>query len=218
MSSANLHNFVKNGKKIVAATTNYTPMLKILNIPKPTKPTVFLKPTSSYIVEGQSIEIPSGFSVNQEIELGVVIGKVCRNIDECEVMDHIGGYCVALDMTATCEMKKAREKGLPWLIGKGFDTACPVSRFICKDEIPDPNCIQLCCTVNGKQRQSGNTKDFIFTIPKLVAYISQFITLEPNDVVLTGTPPGMGPVKPGDVIEGGVKDVAIIKFDVKCRS
>lgn len=101
------------------------------------------------------------------------------------------------------------------MIGKGFDTACPVSSFIPKCDICDLNNVELWCNVNEQLKQSGNTNDFIFTIPQLVAYISQYLTLEPNDVVLTGTPPGMSPVLPGDVIEGGIKDVITIKFVVE---
>lgn len=112
--------------------------------------------------------------------------------------------------------KEARSKGLPWLIGKGFDTSCPVSRFISKEEIPDPDNLELWCCVNGKLEEKGNTKDFIFTVPYLISYISQFITLEPYDVLLTGTP-GMSAVKPGDEITGGITDIITFKFDVMSK-
>lgn len=103
---------------------------------------------------------------------------------------------------------------MPWSIGKGFDTACPVSRFVTKKEIPDPSNMQLWCTVNGKIIQEGNTKDLIFSVPQLISFISQYMTLEPNDLILTGTPPGAGPIVPGDVIEGGIKDIVTMKFPV----
>uniref|UniRef100_A0A1Y1KY85 oxaloacetate tautomerase n=1 Tax=Photinus pyralis TaxID=7054 RepID=A0A1Y1KY85_PHOPY len=104
MASAELRHFVKNSKKVIATTTNYLPMLKILNIEKPTVPILFMKPTSSYIEEGQAIKLPHGFTVNQEIELGVVIGKRCKAVKESNAMEMVGGYCAALDMTATCQM------------------------------------------------------------------------------------------------------------------
>lgn len=215
MPPADLRNFVRNGKKVVATTTNYMSMLKILNMEKPKSPLIFMKPTTTYIQEGQTIKIPKGFTVNQEIELGVVIGKRCKDVSECNAMDVVGGYCAALDMTAACQMKEARSKGLSWLLGKGFDTSCPVSRFIEKSEICDINNVELWSCVNGELRQNASTNDFIFNIPTLISYITKYITLEPNDMVLTGTPPGMGPVKCGDVIEGGIKDVVTIKFCVE---
>lgn len=99
-------------------------------------------------------------------------------------------------------------------MGKGFDTSCPVSRFIPKNEIKDPHNLQLWCKVNGELRQNGNTNDLIFSVPVLIAYISQYITLEKNDLIITGSPPGMGPVHPGDTIEGGIENLVSIKYCV----
>lgn len=100
-------------------------------------------------------------------------------------------------------------------MGKGFDTACPVSRFISKEEIPDPHNIELWCNVNNELRQNANTKDLIFSVDSIISFVSQYVTLEPNDLILTGTPPGMGPVFPGDVIEGGIKGVVSMKYCVE---
>lgn len=108
----------------------------------------------------------------------------------------------------------ARKKGNPWEIGKGFDTACPVSKFIPKNQIKDPGNVQLWCSINGQIVQRGSTSDMIFSVPKLISYISQYMTLECNDLILTGSPPGMGPVKPCDTIEGGIEDVITFKFNV----
>lgn len=213
MSGSIFIDFVKHGKKILGVTTNYTSMLRVLNKNRPAKPTIFMKPTTSYITEGQCIKIPNGFSVNQEIELGVVINQTCRNVKESAAMEVVAGYCVALDLTATCQMKEARGKGLPWLFGKGFDTACPVSTFIRRDEI-DPYNTQLWCCVNGSSRQEGNTCELVFTIPALIAFITQHVTLEECDLILTGTPPGIGEIVPGDVVEGGIKNVVSFKFKV----
>lgn len=110
--------------------------------------------------------------------------------------------------------KEARSKGLPWELGKGFDTACPVSKFLTKDEIPDPHKVELWCNVNGKPRQKGNTSDLVFPIPSLISYISQYFTLEPGDLIITGSPPGMGPVVPYDIVECGIKNVVTMKFSV----
>ncbi|CAG9772565.1 unnamed protein product [Ceutorhynchus assimilis] len=160
------------------------------------------------------ILIPKGFSVNEEIELAVVIGQKCKRVIECNAMDFVGGYCLALDMTAADIMAHARRTGGSWLIGKGFDTACPVSKFIPKADIPDPHNVQLWCSVNGEERQNANTSDLLFNIPHLIYFMSQYITLEPSDIILTGSPPGMGPVKKGDVIEGGIVGGTSLRFVV----
>lgn len=109
----------------------------------------------------------------------------------------------------------ARERGWPCSASKSFDTACPVSNFIPKELIPDPGNVELWCTINGQPQQNGNTKDLVFSTAQLISYLSQTNTLEPNDLILTGTPPTPGIVKPGDIIEGGIKNGPQIKFCVK---
>lgn len=210
----NLDLFVENGKKIIGVAANYRSLLKVLKREVPQVPEIFIKPTTSYITENDAIVIPNGFSVNQEVELGVIIGKKAKRVKENEAMDYVGGYCVALDMTATCKMKEARSKGGSWTLGKGFDTATPVSKFIPRSYIPDPYKLTLWCSVNGKMRQKGSTNDLVFNIPFLISYISKYITLEPKDLILTGSPPDMGPVKENDVIETGITDVVEVKFKV----
>ncbi|XP_060526948.1 acylpyruvase FAHD1, mitochondrial [Cylas formicarius] len=213
-STANLENFTENGKKIIGIAANYKSLLKVLNRGNPDNPPIFLKPSTSYINEGNKIIIPKGFSVNQEIELGVIIGKKGKKIAVRDAMDFVGGYTVALDMTATDQMAKIKAVGGSWTLAKGFDTACPVSKFIPKEKIPNPHNVNIWCTVNGKEVQKGNTNDLFFKIPELVSYLSKYFTLEPNDLIITGSPPGMSPVTKGDAIEGGIKDVVSIKFEV----
>ncbi|KAF7267894.1 oxaloacetate decarboxylase, mitochondrial [Rhynchophorus ferrugineus] len=208
------NNFIKTGTKCIGVAANYKSLLKILNRPKPKCPDFFIKPISSYITEGQKIKIPKGFTVNEEVELGVIIKEKCKGVLECNAMNYVGGYCLALDMTATCKLLEARKTGGSWTLGKAFDTACPVSCFISKDEIKDSNNVQLWCSVNGIEKQNGNTNDLLFNIPFLISYISNFITLEANDVIITGSPPGMGPVKEGDIIEAGIVGGVYMKFEV----
>lgn len=105
--------------------------------------------------------------------------------------------------------------GQPWTLAKGFDTSCPVSSFIPKEKIVDPHNVELWCTVNGIARQKGSTKDMIFNIPTLLSYISNYFTLDEGDVVLTGTPAGVGPVQTGDVIQGGITNVITMNFSVQ---
>lgn len=102
-------------------------------------------------------------------------------------------------------------------MGKGFDTATPVGSFIKKSDIPDPHNVTLWCSVNDKKRQDGCTDDLAFSIPVLISYISQYITLEPNDLILTGSPPGMGPVQDGDIVQGGIKGISEIQFRVEAE-
>ncbi|XP_074039045.1 oxaloacetate tautomerase FAHD1, mitochondrial isoform X2 [Leptinotarsa decemlineata] len=185
-----------------------------MNKPIPKVPEIFLKPTTSYVTEKSPIKIPKGFSVNEEVELGVIIGLKAKGVNEDEALNYVGGYCLAFDMTATCKMKEARSTGGSWTLGKGFDTATPVSKFIPKSQIPDPHNITIWCTVNKILRQNACTVDLVFDIPFLISYVSQFITLEPNDLILTGSPPGMGPVRNEDVINGGIKGLMEMEFKV----
>jgi acylpyruvate hydrolase len=112
----------------------------------------------------------------------------------------------------------AKKEGLPWDMAKAFDTSCPVSPFIPKTSIPNPHVVNLWCKVNGEMKQNGNTKDMIFKVPYLLAYISQYFTLEPNDVVLTGTPAGVSAVQHGDIIQGGLNDKMKIEFRVSGKN
>ncbi|XP_023340040.1 probable acylpyruvase FAHD1, mitochondrial [Eurytemora carolleeae] len=194
--------FSELGRKVVAVGRNYADHAKELgNAVSTTKPLLFMKPSSSYITAGQSIEIPLGCSeLHHEIELGAVISKQSKRIQESEAMNFIG---------------KFRK---PETLKTMFDTSLPVSELIPLNRISDPGNINLWCKVNGELRQNGCTKDMIFSLPFLVSYISQYFTLEEGDLILTGTPAGVGPVKSGDVITGGIPDVIEISFPVIQRT
>ncbi|ODN01264.1 Acylpyruvase FAHD1, mitochondrial [Orchesella cincta] len=207
--------FVKYGRKIIGIGRNYrwkkVELAKLLEIPK--QPIVFLKPVTSYITEGQLIELPESLgTIFYELELGVVIGKRARNISETQALDHVAGYFLALDMTAKEFLKRSVNQSLPWEIGKGYDTACPVGNFVPKLFIPDPNNMLLECKVNGEVTQSENTSQMIFNVQQLISYVSKYMTLEPYDVILTGTPDGFGPLRPGDVVEGRLGNITSITF------
>ena len=147
-----------------------------------------------------------------------MIGEAGADIPESRAMDHIAGYVVALDMTDRVKQTQLKKKGLPWSLAKGFDTSCPVSDFIAKEKIPDVNNVNLWLKVNGETRQNGNTKDMVFSVPFLVSFVSHYFTLEQGDLILTGTPDGVGAVRPGDKIECGLTDIVTMKFDVEARS
>jgi len=214
-----LNKFTEIGRKVVAVGRNYADHAKELGNAVPTKPLLFMKPTSAYITAGQSICIPPRCNdLHHEIELGVVVGKQAKRVAESEAMGYVGGYCLALDMTARDFQDEAKKKGHPWTLAKMFDTSLPVSPLIPLDALPDPHNVSLWCKVNGVLRQEGNTKDMIFTVPKLISYISNYFTLNEGDLILTGTPSGVGQVLKGDVITGGIPGVMEISFSVASDS
>ncbi|KAF9955496.1 Acylpyruvase fahd1, mitochondrial [Mortierella alpina] len=193
-------NFISVGRKIVAIGRNYSEHAKELGNAVPTAPFFFLKPTSSYITNGQSIEVPEGCEVHHELELAVVIGKDGRNIPAKDANSYISGYALALDMTARNLQQQAKEKGMPWSAAKGYDTFTPIGEFIPKDQIADHDNVDLLLQVDGVTKQQGNTRDMIFSIPTLIENVSAIMKLQEGDVILSGTPKGVGRVLPGQTI------------------
>jgi len=214
-----LPSFLQRTRKIVCVGRNYADHAKELGNAVPTKPILFMKPTSSIITAGQNIEIPVGVSeLHHEIELGVVIASQCSRATPEQASKAVGGYLLALDMTARSLQNELKGKGHPWELAKGFDTSLPVGDFIPKDRTPDPHSVRLSCRVNQELRQNGSTSDMIFKIPDLLSFISTYFTLEEGDLVLTGTPSGVGPVKHGDSITGAIEGgIADIHFNVVQR-
>lgn len=211
-----LRNFFKQCRKIVAVGRNYREHVLELNNAMPKKPLLFLKPPSSMIQEGQVIKIPPMCaSLHHEVELGIIIGEAGYNISEENAHKHIGGYALALDMTARDLQEDAKKAGQPWLLAKSWDTFCPISDFIPAASIPDPQSVKLWLKVDGVLKQSGNTNDMIFPIPHIISYISGIMSLEAGDLILTGTPSGVGPVKAGQVIECGLEGIKEMKFTVE---
>ncbi|KAI7900660.1 uncharacterized protein BX663DRAFT_439052 [Cokeromyces recurvatus] len=216
--------FLTTGKKIVAIGRNFSEHAKELGNAVPTSPFFFLKPTSSYLANGGNIEIPNGCEVHHEVELAVIMGKETRDCPASKAMDHVAGYALAIDCTARNLQNEAKKKGLPWSTAKGFDTFSPISEFIPKDSFVDTNDIDLWLKVNDTIRQQGNTKDMIFKVPFLIEYISSIMKLEVGDVILTGTPSGVGPIKAGDIITAGMKpgkaekDIINVRFNAVDRN
>ncbi|KAI1320673.1 hypothetical protein EDD11_010206 [Mortierella claussenii] len=193
-------NFIQSGRKIVAIGRNFSEHAKELGNAVPKSPFFFLKPTSSYISNGQSIEVPQGCEVHHEVELGVVIGKEGRDIPAKEAGHHIAGYTLALDMTARNLQELAKKSGLPWSAAKGYDTFTPIGELIPKEQIPDTNNVDLKLKIDGVVKQDGNTRDMIFKVPTLIEYVSSIMKLQEGDVILTGTPAGVGRVQPGETV------------------
>jgi len=186
---------------------NYSEHAKELKNEVPDRPMVFLKPVSSIIFDGGSIILPpQSREVHHEVELVAAIGKGGKNIPEEEALQYIAGYGIGIDVTARDLQQEAKKKSHPWTVAKGFDTFAPISSFIPAEAIDDPQNIDLKLQVNQEVRQNGNTRDMIFPVAELVAYLSTVFTLTPGDLIFTGTPSGVSPVKQGDQIIATLQD------------
>ena len=185
--------------KFLCIGLNYADHAAESNMPVPSEPVVFSKFTSAICGPNDDVEIPRGSTkTDWEVELGVVIGKGGRYIDESNAMDHVAGYCVINDVS---EREWQLERGGTWDKGKGFDTFGPIGPWlVTRDEITDPHQLNLWLEVDGHRYQDGNTRTLVFQIPALVAYLSRCMSLQPGDIISTGTPPGVGlGVKPNPV-------------------
>jgi len=162
------------------------------------------------------VKIPQGLdTIDYETELAVVIGKTAKDVPPEAAMQHVGGYCLTLDMTARQWQTEAKAKKLPWTAAKCFDTSLPHGSFVPFEEIRDPHDLTLWLCVNGEEKQRGNTSHMIFHIPELLSVISRVHTLEPGDLILTGTPAGVGPVRRGDVMTAGIEELKLsMRFPV----
>ena len=194
--------------KIVCLGRNYVDHIKELGNEIPDSPVIFIKLASSILPDGGTIIIPDySTDCHYEAELAVLIGKTGKDISEEAAFDHVAGYGVAIDLTLRDVQSKHKEKGLPWEIAKGFDTACPLSDFIPADMVPDPHNLPITLTVNGELKQNGNTGMMMRNIPKIIADFSEIFTLEEGDVLLTGTPAGVGPIVSGDKLVAKIDQV-----------
>eukprot|EP01133_Synstelium_polycarpum_P015076 gene15076-17848_t len=210
-----MNRFWEKGTKIIAVARNYVAHAKELGNEPPSEPFFFLKPLSSIVRSGSPIEIPFQTSdVHHEVELGVIIGKRGRDISAANAMEHVGGYTLALDLTARDLQSKAKQMQQCWTIAKGFDTFCPVGDFIPKDKVADPSNVELWLSIDGVMKQKDTSDKMIFKIPELIQFISQIMTLEEGDLILTGTPAGVGPIKPGQKVKAGITGITEFEFDV----
>ncbi|MBI1794740.1 MAG: fumarylacetoacetate hydrolase family protein [Chloroflexi bacterium] len=198
--------------KIVCVGRNYVEHAKELGNDVPKIPLIFLKPPSSIINPGETILLPpQSKQVEHEAELVVVIGKRARNVTAEEAKNYIFGYTVGNDVTAR-DLQKTDGQ---WTRAKGFDTFCPFGPWIDTDfNIADA---LITCKVNGQPRQMASTRDMVFSVPTLVAYISSVMTLEPGDIIFTGTPAGVGELKSGDEVVVEIEGLGVLKNPVKAE-
>jgi 2-keto-4-pentenoate hydratase/2-oxohepta-3-ene-1,7-dioic acid hydratase in catechol pathway len=182
--------------KILCIGRNYAAHAKELGSDVPAEPLVFLKPPSSLLGPDEEIRLPPASArVEHEAELGVVIGRRARHVPRERALEHVFGYVCVCDVTA----RDLQRKDGQWTRAKGFDTFCPVGPSVETDF--DPATARVVCRVNGEVRQDGSTSQMIFDVPSLVVYASRVMTLEPGDLLVTGTPEGVGPLVAGDVLE-----------------
>jgi len=177
--------------KVICVGLNYRDHAIEANMPIPSEPILFLKPTSAIVGPNDNVEIPLGAEkTDWEVELGVVIGKPGKYVPVELALDHVAGYCVVNDVS---ERSYQLERGGTWDKGKGCDTFAPIGPwFVTRDEVPEPQGLDLWLEVDGERMQAGNTRTMIFDVAHLVSYISRFMSLRTGDVIATGTPPGVG--------------------------
>ena len=194
---------------------NYADHAKEMGGEVPKEPIIFLKPTSAVISNCMPIRIPSMSSnVHHEVELTVLIGKHGKDIPVSEAMSYVAGYGVGLDMTMRDKQNEAKKGGNPWTISKGFDTSAALSPFVAAASVPDPHNVEIILNVNGKERQHSNTKNMIFRIDVLIAFLSSIFTLEEGDIIYTGTPEGVAQVVSGDRLNAEIPGIGAIQHSV----
>jgi acylpyruvate hydrolase len=202
--------------KLLCLGRNYVDHAREMNSPVPDTPIVFLKPATALISSGESIIIPPiSKDVHHEVEMVVLIGRGGKDISRPSAADYVEGYGIGLDMTLRDVQAEAKKKALPWTVAKGFDTSAPVSTIVEKGLVRDPHNLDISLKVNGKICQHSNTRNMIFRVDHVVSYLSSIFTLEEGDLIFMGTPEGVGPVRPGDVLEAELAGVSSLRVTVQ---
>jgi 2-keto-4-pentenoate hydratase/2-oxohepta-3-ene-1,7-dioic acid hydratase in catechol pathway len=208
--------------KIICLGRNYIEHAKEMKSKIPKEPLFFVKTLNTLIADGNPIIYPKLLYNNQEynqvdheVELAFIISKVCKDIQAEDAYDYIKGYTVFLDITARKMQISDRNNNLPWYRSKNFDTFGPIGpRVVLSADIVDPHNLNINLKINGEIRQQSNTKHMIFKIPEILAFLSKFITFVQDDIVATGTPSGVGPIQPGDLIEASIEKIGKITHKV----
>lgn len=202
--------------KIICIGRNYIDHAKELNNPVPSKPVFFMKPDTALVIRNRPFFYPD-FSedVHHEIEVVLKINRLGRSIEEKFASRYFSEIALGVDFTARDLQSECKTKGLPWEIAKGFDYSAPVSKFMDNKEFNNIDALDFHLDINGSTVQKGNTSEMIFSFSKIIAYVSRFVTLKTGDLIYTGTPAGVGPVKIGDKLEGYLEDRKMLDFWVK---
>lgn len=202
--------------KILAIGRNYAEHIAELKNEVPDEPVIFFKPDTAILKNNEPFYYPEYTNdVHYEVELLLRIGREGKNIDKKFAHKYYDAIGLGIDFTARDLQAKAKAKGLPWTLAKGFNGSAPVSEFLPLEQFPDLQNIGFRLDVNGETKQKGNSQMMLNTFDDIIAYISKFITLKKGDIIFTGTPEGVGPVKIGDRLEGYVEDKKLLDFEVK---
>jgi len=201
--------------KIIGVGRNYTEHVKEMGAEKNQPPVLFLKPPTAILHIGNPIRLPVySKDVHYEVELALLIGKGGKEIRQKDWKKCLAGAGLALDLTLRDLQNLAKEKGNPWSVSKGFDGSCPISEFTPLENISNLNNLQIELAVNNVTRQKANTTEMIYQVDELIAYISKYFTLEPGDIILTGTPAGVGKIITGDTLRARISELGEMEFKV----
>ena len=215
-----------NPPKVICVGLNYVSHMEETKAERPTEPVIFSKYNNSIIGPGETVVLPAVAPkrVDYEAELGVVIGRAGRNVQEAEAGSYIAGYCVANDVSARdWQLKKPNGQ---WLLGKTFDTFLPLGpALVTAEDVPDYRSLRITCTVSGESRQDAVLSEMIFSIEELISYVSRVVSLEPGDLILTGTPGGVGMargpggyLKDGDVVDTEITGLGVLTNPVAAEA
>ena len=185
--------------KVLCIGRNYAAHVAEMGDVSDAEPVVFLKPTTALVADGGEVVLPrQSQDVHHELELVAVVGEGGRDVPEADALGHVAAYALGLDLTARDLQAEAKSKKGPWSIAKGFDTFAPLGPLTAADVVGDPQALEIALTINGDERQRGTTDHMVFPVARIVSFLSSVFTLEPGDLIYTGTPEGVGPVHDGD--------------------
>lgn len=202
--------------KIIAIGRNYVAHIEELKNERPTEPVVFTKPDSAILRNNDPFYYPEySNDIHHEVEILLKINKEGKYIKEEFAGDYFDEIGIGIDFTARDLQSKAKEKGLPWALAKGFNGSAPISEFRSKQDFEDIENLNFSLKVNEKEVQKGNTSLMIYSFEYMLAYVSQFMTLKKGDIIFTGTPAGVGPIKIGDRLEAFIEHKKMLDFEVK---
>ncbi len=202
--------------RIFAIGRNYADHVSELNNEKPDEPVIFTKPDTALLKNNAPFYYPDFSSdIHYEVEIILKICKEGKNIAEKFAHEYFDEIGVGIDFTARDLQQEAKEKGLPWAIAKGFNHSAPISTFLPVDDFSDLKKINFSLKLDDELKQSGNTKLMLFDFDYIITYLSKYFTLRPGDIIFTGTPKGVGPVKPGNILTAFIEDQKLLEIEIK---
>jgi len=201
-------------RRIFCVGRNYADHAKEMGNALPPEPVIFMKPATSLVLEGQPLKLPRGRgAVHHEMELVLAIGREAEGLAPEATLPLVAGVTLGLDLTLRDEQARLKQSGSPWELAKAFDGSAAIGKFTAAPFKFDPQALDMLCTVNGQVRQHGSTRDMLFDIPAILSFLSQRWRLLPGDLVYTGTPAGVGPLRPADRIELGSSLLGTFTWD-----